>query len=41
MRGMAWVGALLVLGGCGTGAGAPVVTIPGGNPERGRELVEV
>lgn len=30
-----------VVAGCGTGVGAPVVAVPGGSPERGRDLVEV
>ncbi len=40
-RGMVGLGLALALGACGEGVGAPVVTVPGGSPERGRELVEV
>lgn len=38
------VGALataLALTACGSGVGTPVVVVPGGNPRRGRDLVEV
>ncbi len=37
-----WVGVLgVALAACSNGGASPVVSVPGGNPERGRELVEV
>ncbi len=41
MRGWVLVGLALGLAGCGGATAAPVVTVPGGNAERGRDLVEV
>ncbi len=41
MRRTVAIAAVLALAACGSGERGPVVTVPGGNARRGRDLVEV